>query len=51
MTHWHPPSSIARALQAYQPSSGSGGFLVRAQREFAPYLSNPPFSVGCDVHS
>jgi len=51
MTLWHPPSSITRALQAYEPSSGSGGFLLRAQREFAPYLSNPPFSLGRNVQS
>jgi hypothetical protein len=41
---WYVPSAILAALRGYQPSAGTGGFLLQAP---APglVLANPPFSV------
>jgi hypothetical protein len=41
---WYVPPAILAALRGYQPSAGTGGFLLQAP---APglVLANPPFSV------
>ncbi len=41
---WYVSPAILAALRGYQPSAGTGGFLLQAP---APglVLANPPFSV------
>jgi hypothetical protein len=46
---FYTPAAILAALQDYQPSAGTGGFLLQAPVSEL-VLSNPPFSVeGSDV--
>jgi hypothetical protein len=41
---WYPPPAILAALRGYQPSAGTGGFLLQAPAgELVP--ANPPFSM------
>jgi hypothetical protein len=43
MTPWYPPAALLTAMQGYQPSAGTGGFLlVPPPVEVA--LANPPFA-------
>lgn len=41
---FYAPPAILAALQGYQPTAGTGGFLLQAPTSEL-VLSNPPFSV------
>jgi type I restriction-modification system DNA methylase subunit len=41
---WYVPPAILAALRGYQPSAGTGGFLLQAPAGEL-VLANPPFSV------
>jgi type I restriction-modification system DNA methylase subunit len=41
---FYTPPAILAALRGYQPSAGTGGFLLQAPASDL-VLSNPPFSV------
>jgi hypothetical protein len=41
---WYVPPAIVAALRGYQPSAGTGGFLLQAPAGEL-VLADPPFSV------
>jgi hypothetical protein len=43
MTPWYPPTALLTAMQGYQPSAGTGGFLLVPPPVEAA-LANPPFA-------
>jgi hypothetical protein len=45
---WYTPPAIVAALRGYQPSAGTGGFLLQAPAGEL-VLGSPPFSVRRDV--